>query len=117
MIVDPVTIGPERPVADVLAVMERYRISGVPVTDGDRLVGIVTNRDLRFETNLDRPVSEVMTKDKLVTVPEGISLEESKQLLHEHRIEKLLVVDKDGPPGRHDHHQGYRKNQEIPQCL
>ncbi len=96
MIVDPVTIGPERPVADVLAVMERYRISGVPVTDGDRLVGIVTNRDLRFETNLDRPVSEVMTKDKLVTVSEGISLEESKKLLHEHRIEKLLVVDKDG---------------------
>jgi IMP dehydrogenase len=96
MIVDPVTIGPGRPVADVLAVMERYRISGVPVTDGDRLVGIVTNRDLRFETNLDRPVSEVMTKDKLVTVSEGIGLEESKKLLHEHRIEKLLVVDKDG---------------------
>jgi IMP dehydrogenase len=96
MIVDPVTIGPDRPVADVLAVMERYRISGVPVTEGDRLVGIVTNRDLRFETNLERPVSEVMTKDKLVTVPEGISLEESKKLLHEHRIEKLLVVDKAG---------------------
>jgi IMP dehydrogenase len=96
MIVDPVTIGPDRPVEEVLAVMERYRISGVPVTDGDRLVGIVTNRDLRFETNLDRPVSEVMTKDRLVTVPEGISLEESKKLLHAHRIEKLLVVDKDG---------------------
>ena len=96
MIVDPVTIGPNRPVADVLAVMERYRISGVPVTDGDRLVGIVTNRDLRFETELDRPVSEVMTKDNLVTVPEGISLEESKKLLHAHRIEKLLVVDKAG---------------------
>ena len=96
MIVDPVTISPDRPVEDVLGVMERYRISGVPVTDGDRLVGIVTNRDLRFETNLNRPVSEVMTKDKLVTVPEGISLEDSKKLLHEHRIEKLLVVDKDG---------------------
>ena len=96
MIVDPVTISPERPVEDVLQVMTRYRISGVPVTDGDRLVGIVTNRDLRFETNLTRPVAEVMTKDNLVTVPEGISLEESKKLLHEHRIEKLLVVDKDG---------------------
>ncbi len=96
MIVDPVTIGPDRPVEDVLAVMERYRISGVPVTEGDRLVGIVTNRDLRFESNLTRPVSEVMTKDHLVTVPEGISLEASKKLLHEHRIEKLLVVDKDG---------------------
>ena len=96
MIVDPVTISPERPVEDVLQVMTRYRISGVPVTDGDRLVGIVTNRDLRFETNLTRSVAEVMTKDNLVTVPEGISLEESKKLLHEHRIEKLLVVDKDG---------------------
>jgi len=96
MIVDPVTISPDRPVEDVLQVMTRYRISGVPVTEGDRLVGIVTNRDLRFETNLDRPVSEVMTKENLVTVPEGISLEESKKLLHEHRIEKLLVVDKAG---------------------
>lgn len=96
MIVDPVTIGPDRPVADVLAVMERYRISGVPVTEGDRLVGIVTNRDLRFETDLERPVSEVMTKERLVTVSEGIGLEESKKLLHQHRIEKLLVVDKEG---------------------
>lgn len=96
MIIDPVTISPDRPVDDVLKVMKRYRISGVPVTEGDRLVGIVTNRDLRFETNLERPVSEVMTKDKLVTVPEGISLEESKKLLHQHRIEKLLVVDKAG---------------------
>ena len=96
MIIDPVTISPDRPVEDVLQVMTRYRISGVPVTEGDRLVGIVTNRDLRFETNLDRPVSEVMTKENLVTVPEGISLEESKKLLHEHRIEKLLVVDKAG---------------------
>ena len=96
MIIDPVTITPDRPVEEVLQVMKRYRISGVPVTEGDRLVGIVTNRDLRFETNLDRPVAEVMTKDKLVTVPEGISLEDSKKLLHEHRIEKLLVVDKTG---------------------
>jgi IMP dehydrogenase len=96
MIVDPVTIGPDRPVEEVLQVMKRYRISGVPVTEGDRLVGIVTNRDLRFETQLERPVAEVMTKEKLVTVPEGISLDESKKLLHEHRIEKLLVVDKAG---------------------
>ncbi len=96
MIVDPVTIAPDRPVEEVLQVMKRYRISGVPVTEGHRLVGIVTNRDLRFETNLERPIAEVMTKDNLVTVPEGISLEESKKLLHEHRIEKLLVVDKEG---------------------
>nr|MDJ0883834.1 IMP dehydrogenase [Desulfobacterales bacterium] len=96
MIVDPVTIAPERPVHEVLEVMTSYRISGVPVTLGDKLVGIVTNRDLRFETDLERPVSEVMTKDNLVTVSEGITLEESKKLLHQHRIEKLLVVDKNG---------------------
>jgi IMP dehydrogenase len=93
MIVDPVTIGPDRKVSDVLEVMERYRISGVPVTRGDQLVGIVTNRDLRFETDLNRPIHEVMTKDNLITVPEGTTLEGAKRLLHEHRIEKLLVVD------------------------
>jgi IMP dehydrogenase len=96
MIVDPVTIRPEQKVAEVLTLMEQYRISGVPVTTGDQLVGIVTNRDLRFETDLEKKVSEVMTKDRLVTVQEGIGLEESKKLLHEHRIEKLLVVDKNG---------------------
>ncbi len=95
MIVDPITIRPDARVREVLEVMQQYRISGVPVTQGDKLVGIVTNRDLRFETNLDRPVSEVMTKDKLVTVPEGTTLEEAKKLLHEHRIEKLLVIKKD----------------------
>jgi IMP dehydrogenase len=76
--------------------MEQYRISGVPVVKGDQLVGIVTNRDLRFESDMDKKVSEVMTKDRLVTVSEGIGLEESKKLLHQHRIEKLLVVDKKG---------------------
>lgn len=96
MIINPVTIAPEQPVREVLKLMERYRISGVPVTRGEQLVGIVTNRDLRFETNLDTPISEVMTKENLVTVSEGISLEESKTLLHKHRIEKLLVVDKQG---------------------
>ena len=96
MIVDPVTIHPDQPVHEVLKLMEKYRISGVPVTIGDRLVGIVTNRDLRFETNLEKKVSEVMTKDNLITVSEGITLEDSKKLLHEHRIEKLLVVDSEG---------------------
>jgi len=94
MIVDPVTIHPDQHVHEVLKLMEQYRISGVPVTEGDHLVGIVTNRDLRFETDLEKKVSEVMTKDNLITVPEGITLEDSKKLLHEHRIEKLLVVDK-----------------------
>jgi len=96
MIVDPVTIRPDQKVAEVLKLMEQYRISGVPVTQGDKLVGIVTNRDLRFETDRDKKVADVMTKDRLVTVSEGIGLEESKKLLHEHRIEKLLVVDKNG---------------------
>ena len=95
MIINPITIDPEKPVKDVIKLMEQYHISGVPVTQGDALLGIVTNRDLRFETNLDTRVSDIMTKENLVTVNEGISLEESKQLLHKHRIEKLLVVDKD----------------------
>ena len=96
MIVDPVTIHPDQRVGEVLSLMEKYRISGVPVTSGDQLVGIVTNRDLRFETDLDKKIAEVMTKDNLITVSEGITLEDSKKLLHRHRIEKLLVVDKDG---------------------
>lgn len=96
MIVDPVTIHPDQHVYEVLKLMEQYHISGVPVTKGDQLVGIVTNRDLRFETELEKKVSEVMTKDNLITVSEGITLEDSKKLLHKHRIEKLLVVDKNG---------------------
>jgi IMP dehydrogenase len=95
MIVDPITIGPEQKVSDALNLMNQYRISGVPVVKNRRLVGILTNRDLRFETNLDQPVSQVMTKDRLVTVKANISLEDSKKLLHAHRIEKLLVVDDD----------------------
>ena len=96
MIVDPVTIHPDQKVKEVLNLMQDYRISGVPVTKGDQLVGIVTNRDLRFETDHEKSVSEVMTKENLVTVNEGIALEDSKQLLHKHRIEKLLVVDNNG---------------------
>ena len=96
MIVDPLTINPDRPIEEVMKLMARYRISGVPVTRGDQLVGIVTNRDLRFESDMTKKVSDVMTSKKLVTVSEGISLEESKKLLHAHRIEKLLVVDKNG---------------------
>ncbi|SMD03981.1 inosine-5'-monophosphate dehydrogenase [Desulfocicer vacuolatum DSM 3385] len=96
MIVDPITISPETSIAKVLSIMAQYRISGIPVTEGDKLVGIVTNRDLRFETQHEKPAKDVMTKENLVTVPEGCSLEESKKMLHKHRIEKLLVVDKAG---------------------
>ncbi len=96
MIVDPITMHPEQKVHEVLSVMERYHISGVPIVKGTKLVGIVTNRDLRFETNLKKKVSEVMTKDNLVTAKVGITLEASKALLHKNRIEKLLVVDHRG---------------------
>src|SRR5678816_3973903 len=97
MIVDPVTIRPDRPVREALLVMERFHISGVPVVDEDgHLVGIITNRDLRFETRFDIPVSEVMTPQPLVTVPVGTTLDEAKIKLQKHRIEKLLVVDEKG---------------------
>jgi IMP dehydrogenase len=97
MIVDPVTCRPEQKISEALDVMARYKISGVPVVDDrGKLVGILTNRDLRFETRLDRPISTRMTKDHLITTPVGTTLERAKELLHEHRIEKLLVVDKAG---------------------
>src|SRR5579863_3621955 len=93
MIVDPVTIGPDQMIADALDVMRRYKISGVPVTQGKRLVGILTNRDIRFETRTDIPIGDVMTKKNLITVPVGTTLEEAELILHEHRVEKLLVVN------------------------
>src|ERR1700722_20112055 len=93
MIVDPVTIDPEQKISDALEVMKRYRISGVPVTKDGKLVGILTNRDLRFETRYDLPISDVMTKENLITVGVGTTLEEAEAILHRHRVEKLLVVD------------------------
>jgi len=96
MILDPITIDPDRKIFEVLSIMEKYRISGVPVVKKGNLVGIITNRDLRFEASLDKKVGDVMTKDNLATVPVGTTLEESKTVLHERRIEKLLVVDDAG---------------------
>src|SRR5579883_2428522 len=93
MIVDPVTVEPEQQIADALEVMKRFRISGVPVTKNGKLVGILTNRDLRFETRFDLPISTVMTKENLVTVGVGTTLEQAEAILHQHRVEKLLVVD------------------------
>ncbi len=95
MIVDPVTMDPEQRIFEALEVMRRFRISGVPVTRSGRLVGILTNRDLRFETNLDQPIANVMTKENLITVPVGTTLEEAEKILHQHRVEKLLVVDEE----------------------
>jgi IMP dehydrogenase len=93
MIVDPITIAPDKKISDALALMERYRISGVPVTQDGKLVGILTNRDLRFESRFDLPISDVMTKENLITVPVGTTLDEAEEILHRHRVEKLLVVD------------------------
>ncbi|HYP05642.1 MAG TPA: IMP dehydrogenase [Bryobacteraceae bacterium] len=95
MIVDPVTVDPDQKIADALQVMSRFRISGVPVTRQGKLVGILTNRDLRFETRYDLPVSAVMTKDNLITVSVGTTLDQAQEILHKHRVEKLLVVDED----------------------
>src|SRR5204863_3340213 len=94
MIVDPVTMSPDEKISDALEVMRRYKISGVPITKNKKLVGILTNRDLRFETRTDIPISKVMTKENLITVPVGTTLEEAESILHTHRVEKLLVVDK-----------------------
>jgi IMP dehydrogenase len=96
MILDPVTISPDQTIRDAHQLMAKYRISGIPVTKNKKLVGILTNRDLRFETRLDLKVSQVMKRDKLVTAPEGTSLEKAREILHEHRIEKLPVVNKQG---------------------
>src|SRR3954463_2118012 len=97
MILNPITLGPDRPLREAYALMRRFKISGVPIVDGQgRLVGIITNRDLQFENNLDQPLREVMTKDKLVTAPVGTSLEEAERILARYRIEKLPVVDAQG---------------------
>ncbi|BFU96198.1 MAG: IMP dehydrogenase [Nitrospira sp.] len=96
MILDPVTISPDETIRDAHQLMAKYRISGIPVTKNKKLVGILTNRDLRFETRMDLKVAQVMKRDKLVTAPEGTSLEKAREILHEHRIEKLPVVNKQG---------------------
>jgi len=99
MIVNPITLSPDRRIREALDLMRKYRISGVPITDDGskegRLVGILTNRDLRFETNVERPVSDVMTKQNLITVPVGTTLDEAREILHQRKVEKLLVVDHD----------------------
>jgi IMP dehydrogenase len=95
MIVDPVTISPEQPISDALELMRRFKISGVPVTHKGRLVGILTNRDLRFVSQTDIPINDVMTKTNLITVPVGTTLEQAEDILHQHRVEKLLVVNDD----------------------
>ena len=96
VITDPFFLEPENPVTDALALMEKYRISGVPITKNGKLVGILTNRDLRFESNFEQPIENIMTKTNLVTAPVGTSLEQAQQILGKHRIEKLPIVDDNG---------------------
>src|SRR5690348_631408 len=96
MITDPITLEPHQPLSEALAVMKRFHISGIPITEHGRLVGILTNRDIRFETSVDRPISELMTHEPLVTVPVGTTLEQAREQLHRHKIEKLPVVDDHG---------------------
>jgi len=93
MILDPITMHPDQKIFEAMEVMKKYRISGVPITKEGKLVGILTNRDLRFESRLEEKISVVMTKDRLITVPVGTTLEAAKEILHKNRIEKLLVVD------------------------
>lgn len=93
MIVDPITLSPDKTIGEAMEVMQRFSISGIPITEGPKLVGILTNRDLRFQRNMHLPIRDVMTKENLVTVPEGTDLEQAKDILHQHRIEKLLLVD------------------------
>lgn len=95
MILDPITIPPDAPISEAMSLMERYRISGVPVTERGKLIGIITNRDLRFETQFNKEVSKVMTKEKLITAPVGTTLEEAMEILHKYKIEKLPIVDKE----------------------
>ena len=116
MIVDPVTCRPTQKISEALEVMANFRISGVPVVDDrGKLVGILTNRDLRFETRMDLPISERMTKENLVTCPPGTTLEQAKELLHRHRIEKLLVVDRAGKPQGPHHGQGHPEADQVPE--
>ncbi|TAL23789.1 MAG: CBS domain-containing protein, partial [Nitrospirae bacterium] len=95
MIIDPVTISPEKPISEAMSLMTKYKISGVPVTVKGRLVGILTNRDLKFETGFNKRVADVMTRKKLITASVGTNLDEAKEILHKYKIEKLPIVDKD----------------------
>ena len=94
MILDPITISEEEPISLAMSLMGKYRISGVPVTEGGKLIGILTNRDLRFETKFNKKVKQVMTKDKLITAPVGTTLEKAQKILHKYKIEKLPIVDR-----------------------
>ena len=118
MIVNPITLSPTDRISEALELMQKYRISGVPITeDGDtegKLVGILTNRDLRFDASLDRPIGDVMTRDNLITVPVGTTLQEARAILHTHRVEKLLVVDQDFRLKGAHHRQGHPEDDHLP---
>ena len=115
---DPITVSQDMSIREVIELTRAMSISGVPVVEGKETIGIVTHRDLRFETNLDAPVSTVMTpKDRLVTVREGADDDEVLSLLHKHRIEKVLVVDENFELLRHDHRQGLPEGERLSSCV
>ena len=116
MIVDPITLPPDRPIADALEVMQKFAISGIPITEGEKLVGILTNRDLRFHRDLSVKISEVMTRQPLITVREGTTLDEAQDLLHKNRIEKLLIVDDVGNLRGMITVKDIEKNRKYPQA-
>ena len=117
MIVDPITMSPGQRIYEALEVMQRYRISGVPITREGKAVGILTNRDLRFVKDTSAEISTVMTREGLVTVPPGTTMERARELLHKHRIEKLLVVDAAGDLRGPHHDQGHREERAFPACV
>ena len=117
MVVNPITMTPDQTLAEAFELMKQHRISGIPVVEASgKLAGILTNRDVRFAENPRQPVRELMTADNLATVPLGTSQEEARRLLHQRRIEKLLVVDEDRSLRRADHRQGYRESRRQPAC-
>lgn len=115
VIVDPFHLSPEHFVFDADELMGKYRISGVPICEKGKLVGIITNRDLRFLTDYNMKIKEVMTKEDLVTAPVGTTLEEAQKILSAHKIEKLPIVDDEGMLPRPDHHQGHREGGPVSQ--
>ena len=115
VITNPFWLAPGHTLAEADELMAKYRISGVPICDNGKLIGIITNRDMKFETDMNQLIDNVMTKENLVTAPEGITLEEAKEILRRHKIEKLPLGGQGFPPQGPDHHQGHREGGGVPQ--
>ena len=118
MVADPITIGPDMIVADVIRLTREHNISGLPVVQGEKVLGMVTHRDLRFEDRMDAKISEIMTPaERLITIKEGATLDDAKKLMHEHRLERVLVVDEQLPPSRLDDRQRHHQSNRTSVCF